>query len=180
MHSATVRNDPLLVASKVLVILVIGVLIFSLVMLGIGIGALLTIGRGEVYDRIAAADAPDFFYWVVIAAFVLLMVAIGLAVRFFEALHRIILSVDRGEPFDPANAARLRNMGWLAVAGQIVFIPLGVIETAVAPYLARLGRTVEGGIGLDPGTLLLILVLFILARVFEHGAGMRQDLEGTV
>ena len=27
---------------------------------------------------------------------------------------------------------------------------------------------------------LLALVLFILARVFRHGAAMREDLEGTV
>lgn len=180
MNAATSRNDPLLVAGKVLVILITVVLVFSLVMLGIGVGALLTVGRGEVFDRIAAADAPEGYYWLVIAAFLLIMLAIGLALRFFKALHQIILSVDRGEPFEPANAARLRSMGWLAVAGQIVFIPLGVIETVLSPYLARLGREIEGGVGLDPGTLLLILVLFILARVFESGTDMRRDLEGTV
>ena len=27
---------------------------------------------------------------------------------------------------------------------------------------------------------LIVLVLFILARVFRHGAAMREDLEGTV
>ena len=28
--------------------------------------------------------------------------------------------------------------------------------------------------------ILLVLILFILARVFRHGAAMREDLEGTV
>ena len=32
----------------------------------------------------------------------------------------------------------------------------------------------------DFGGLILILTLFILARVFRHGAAMREDLEGTV
>ena len=27
---------------------------------------------------------------------------------------------------------------------------------------------------------LLVVILFILARVFRHGAAMREDLEGTV
>ena len=27
---------------------------------------------------------------------------------------------------------------------------------------------------------LMVIVLFILARVFKHGAAMREDLEGTV
>ena len=34
--------------------------------------------------------------------------------------------------------------------------------------------------GFDLTTVLVIVVLFILARVFKHGAQMRDDLEGTV
>ena len=34
--------------------------------------------------------------------------------------------------------------------------------------------------GLDIEGILLALILFILARVFRHGARMRDDLEGTV
>ena len=71
-------------------------------------------------------------------------------------------------------------MGWLAVAGQAVFIPIGAIVTWLTPYLERLGDDVDLDIGLDPGALLLILVLFILARVFERGADLRRDAEGTV
>ena len=34
--------------------------------------------------------------------------------------------------------------------------------------------------GFDMTALLLTVILFILARVFRHGAAMREDLEGTV
>jgi Fe-S cluster assembly ATPase SufC len=34
--------------------------------------------------------------------------------------------------------------------------------------------------GLDMTGILLVIILFILARVFRHGAAMREDLEGTV
>lgn len=173
-------GDLLLTSARVLVILFNIVLIFSLVMIGLGIGALLTVGRGEVFDRIAAAGAPDEAYWLVIAAFVLIMAAIALAVRFFQALHEIIKSVDDGEPFDPANAWRLRRMGWLALAGQCIFVPVGAIAAWLTPYLERLGEQVDFDIGLDPGALLLILVLFILARVFERGTELRSEVEGTV
>jgi hypothetical protein len=37
---------------------------------------------------------------------------------------------------------------------------------------------VEGGV--DFGGIILVLTLFVLARVFKHGAAMREDLEGTV
>ena len=33
--------------------------------------------------------------------------------------------------------------------------------------------------GALPG-ILMVIILFILARVFRHGAAMREDLEGTV
>ena len=39
---------------------------------------------------------------------------------------------------------------------------------------------IDTDFGFDGGGILLILILFILARVFRHGAAMREDLEGTV
>ena len=34
--------------------------------------------------------------------------------------------------------------------------------------------------GLDVSGILLVVILFILARVFRHGTTMREELEGTV
>lgn len=126
------------------------------------------------------ADAPPIAFWIVIGAFAVVAVAIGFAVKFFETLHAIVLSVDRGDPFEPANARRLRRMGWLAVIGQVLMLPLAAMGRWLAPYLDRLGERYAIDFGLDPAALLLILVLFILARVFERGAAMQGDLEGTV
>ena len=173
-------GDPLLTAARVLVILIIAILAILLVALGVGIAVLLTLGRGEVYQRIAAAQAPDAAFWVVIGGFMLVGAAIALAIRFFGELHKIVMSVDKGDPFDPVNARRLRRMGWLGAAGQIVLIPIGAVVAWIAPYLEKLGETVDVDLGIDPAAILLILILFILARVFERGAAMQRDLEGTV
>jgi hypothetical protein len=35
-------------------------------------------------------------------------------------------------------------------------------------------------IGFSGSGLVLMLVLFILSRIFRHGAAMREELEGTV
>jgi hypothetical protein len=74
----------------------------------------------------------------------------------------------------------IRQMGWLWIAGQLMLIPIGGILAWLAPYLEKLGERVDLDLGLHPAALLLILILFILARVFERGAAMQTDLEGTV
>lgn len=174
------QGDPLLVAARILVVFIIVVLVACLVAVGAGIAALLTVGEGELASRIAKSGAPGEAFWVVIGGFALVAIAIGFAAAFFRVLHRIVLSVDHGDPFDPINAARLRQMGWLGMAGQLLLLPLGGILAWLAPYLEKLGERVDLDFGLDPAGILLILILFILARVFRHGTAMQTDLEGTV
>ena len=174
------RGDGLLVAARILVVLITAILIVSMIAVCLGTGALLTVGQHELWERIARADAPDSAFWVVVGAFVIIAVAIGVAVKFFETLGQIVLSVDRGDPFEAANARRLRRMGWLGAIGQVLMLPLTAMANWLAPYLDRLGDGIDIDLGLDPAAILLILILFILARVFERGAAMQTDLEGTV
>ena len=174
------KGDALLVAARILTVLIVVVLILCMVAVGAGIAVLLTVGQAELTSRIASSGAPDEAFWIVITGFALVAVAIGFAAAFFRVLHRIVLSVDHGDPFDPVNAQRLRQMGWLGVAGQLLLVPIGAILAWLAPYLEKLGERVDLDLGLDPAAILLILILFILARVFERGAAMQTDLEGTV
>ena len=48
------------------------------------------------------------------------------------------------------------------------------------PYLEKAGQHVDVDFGIDGESLLLILILFVLARVFREGAAMQAELEGTV
>lgn len=87
---------------------------------------------------------------------------------FLRTLWQIVGSVATGSPFDGASADRLTRMGWLALlltgTSLVQKMALDTSETLFDP----------------PGSLLLALTLFILARVFRQGAAMREDLEGTV
>jgi hypothetical protein len=72
-------------------------------------------------------------------------------------------------------------MGWIALAAQAVAVPLA----AVIIWLAGLvedndGIRLDDDMGFSGGGVILVLVLFILARVFKRGAEMREELEGTV
>jgi hypothetical protein len=93
-------------------------------------------------------------------------------------LRRIIDSAIISDPFVPANALLLRQIGWLVLGiscAQIIF------DLAIRLLLA--------GSGIYPGFNLsnipwlgffATLLIFVLARVFQRGSDMRADLEGTV
>lgn len=168
-------SDPLLTGASVFLAFLIG-LLFATTFVTIGVGAILTVQRDQAYERIAAVGAPASSYGLVVFAFILIVVLFLLMARFLLDLRRIIATVRHGDPFFAENARRLKGMGWLAVAAQLVWLVLVAIARWTAQY-------VEGRSAPDPnlvGGLLLILVLFILARVFRLGAEMRTDLEGTV
>ena len=173
-------GDPLLGAAKVVLVLFTIAVIFGMVMIGIGIAVLLSVGRGEVLTRMAAVDAPQIAYWGVIGAFLMLEGMLYLALRFIRELSGIVGSVGAGEPFDPQNADRLSRMAWITIAAEALALPLAALTAWFKPYLARAGERVDVDFGLDGETILLILILFILARVFREGARMRDELEGTV
>jgi hypothetical protein len=115
------------------------------------------------------------------------MVAVGLGImlpagflfylmmRFMKALRELVLSVREGQPLSAINASRLRLMGWITIATQLLVIAImatGLLGLGSAWDVDTVYDLIEGA--------LMAAVLFILARVFEHGAGMQEELEGTV
>lgn len=176
----TKPKDPLLGAAKVLIVLAQIVMIFGMVMLGIGIGALLTVGRAEIMSEIAKADAPAMTVGLIIAAMLVGMTLLYLGLRFFKELLGIINSVGEGEPFRPENANRLSRMGWITVIAQLAILPVAGLAAWLAPYMDKTDVHTRIDGGLDFGGIMLTLILFILARVFREGARMREELEGTV
>jgi len=176
-----IKRDPLLAIAQVIIALGIVLMIFVAAMTLIGLGVLLTVRRAEIMAEIAAAGAPASVYWAV-AVVLALLIGLFLAVmRFLLELSGIVKSVERGDPFEPENADRLSRMGWIAVAGYSTAIVIGSIAAWIKSVAGEAGNYIDvDDVGLDGGGVLLILVLFILARVFRHGAAMREDLAGTV
>jgi len=87
-------------------------------------------------------------------------------------LLSIVETVRIGDPFTLANARHLDAIAWSVAALEVLRLIVAAIASAVwepgkvqafsfAPWLA-------------------VLLLFVLAGVFAHGARMRADLEGTV
>lgn len=122
----------------------------------------------------AAADIPAKLMF--LRAVALLAIPVGYAVeRLLRALRAILRTVEAGDPFDAANAGRLRTIGWMLLAIQLADL--------VGGAAAALGRHI-GVEGFDwrPSFTgwFAVLVAFVLVRVFAAGAALRDDLDGTV
>ena len=110
---------------------------------------------------------------------VMLAAVLAALFLFFDRMRAIIESVWEGDPFIAPNADRLGAMAWLLLAIQLLAVSIGMVRL----YLANLVNLGDESVGLsiyDMKGLLVVLVLFILARVFRQGTAMRDDLAGTV
>jgi hypothetical protein len=104
----------------------------------------------------------------------LLSVAI---VRFVLArLLTIVETVRAGNPFITANAARLREIAWAVLVLELLHLCVGAIAAGVSTPAVPLNI----GWGFSLTRWLAALLLFVLARVFEQGAGMREELAATI
>ena len=183
----TPKRDPLLTAARLLLMAFIGVL--GVVAAGIVLAIPLVIGfQNRVLVEIAKKGVDTGPEMIGAIALVLAGVAVllAMAIWFLVLLRRIVLSVGDGDPFIPVNAERLSRMGWLVLAGQIASIPVGALVMWIAsviedsPATSQVHADIHSDFGISASSLLLMLVLFILARVFRRGAEMREELEGTV
>ena len=101
----------------------------------------------------------------------------GIAHLLLTHLVAIVASVRAGDPFVAANARRIQALAWWVLALQglhLVVVALVRYASSPAHPFDRIG----GGFSVVPW--LAILLLFVLARVFDHGTRLRADLDGTV
>ena len=111
-----------------------------------------------------------------LSVFALGILALGLIWTIMRKLLAIIASVEDGNPFVQANAVRLKAIGWIMIGLQIIGVPLAIAAGEVAD---RFGES-DTGLDISLNGILAILLVFILAGIFERGAEMREELEGTV
>lgn len=176
----SITRDPLLAIAK-------GLLWFLMASMVIAIGAclvavpLLLFFQNDISVEMAKEMPlvmPQFF-WVVSGILVVAAILCGVLFRIFQLLKRIVGTVGDGDPFVPENARRLTEMAWLSLVVQLLGLPL----SGLGALINRIGEGhthLETMGGISGNGLLLMLILFILARVFRKGAEMRAELEGTV
>jgi hypothetical protein len=93
-----------------------------------------------------------------------------------KRLLAIVETVRAGEPFVAANASRLQAIAWVLLALNILSIVIGTIAKAVSTSAHPLN--LDAGFSINGW--LVVLLTFLLARVFAEGALMREDVEARV
>lgn len=177
-------SDILLLAGKIITVFMQAAMAIGATAIVIALGAI-----AIYHDAIQAemlAD-PDFRGVVFPTLSVIGIMLIGFAIVatlfvFFGRLRAIINTVGEGDPFVPVNAERLSLMAWLMLGVQLLALAATPLALDLIELADDLGEDthIEIGSGFDLSGILLVIILFILARVFRHGAAMREDLEGTV
>lgn len=99
------------------------------------------------------------------------LASLPLAHILFTRLLAIVGTVGSGHPFVTRNAERLRACAWALLGIEAMHLLVGAVVT-FAPL--------PMGWEFSPVGVLAVLLLFVLAQVFDEGARMRDDLEGTV
>lgn len=180
----TRRTDPLLLAGKVLTIIFQGAMALSAAVLALCL-PLILFAPADFIDGFSHGSTVPASSLPAVPLTSLIAVALGMVAAlfvFFGKLRAIIDTVGEGDPFIPENARRLNLMAWLLLATQLLTLPALILAAKVADAAGKL-ETVKLSIANDGFNLtgfLMVLLLFILARVFRIGAALREDLEGTV
>ena len=172
---ATSFPDALVLTRQVLRVLrllnpIVGVLILSLLVARI-------ISETAVMGALGAHPEPGSAMRFLGMRLIMIM-GIGAVSVVHVVLTRLLAIVDSvavGNAFELINAHRLTVIAWAVLGLELLHFAIGVVaamaSTAAAPLDISWGLSV---------TRWLAVLLFVLARVFEQGARMRDDLEGTV
>lgn len=109
-------------------------------------------------------------------ALLLVILMLTFALFVFIRLFVMVRAVADGLPFSHANARFLSQIGWALLAIQLCDVLFGVIarrvEIAFGDQVTTWTPSIAGWLS--------VLLAFVLARIFEQGARMRDELELTV
>ena len=94
----------------------------------------------------------------------------------FSRLLSIVETVGAGDPFVATNASRLQTIAWAVLALEVIRLVIAGIANSVSSPAQPIH--IDWNLSVTPW--LAVLLLFVLARVFEQGARMREELEATV
>lgn len=175
-------HDPLLFAGKAIATGLQGVCGLAAILALLALPVIILASQDMLGGFFDASDLPILEAAPIAYPGVALFMAVSFTALFlfFGRMRAIIATVSEGDPFIPENARRLNAMAWLLLTHEIAAVIIGQLRlygvNAIDP---------DGGHSIDYSPydlngLLMVLVLFILARVFQRGAEMREDLEATV
>jgi hypothetical protein len=167
----------LVVSKRVLWVLLVLNWIFVVAFAAL-LGALLSPIGTHVVGELSRTQGPEAA--ILMVRSMIWLMALGIVAGFavhvlFRRMLAIVATAIAGDPFTSANAQRLRAVGWALLLIQILDLVFGALSVIINAHT-------EGGLGWSPsvGGWISVLMVFVLARVFEQGSRMRDELAMTV
>ena len=107
------------------------------------------------------------------------LVKIFLALVIVFQLRQFLRSIRTDHPFVPANAKRLRSIAWFTLFASFwQFISKFILASQVSAEFPQLDLNLT--LRLDPGPVLILAVILIIAEVFNFGVTMKEEQDLTV
>ena len=168
--------DALALSRKVLRILIVLNLIMGALILALLVASL--VAEGPVMDALGVkrTDGREELILGLRLIAVLGILAVPFAHVVLARLAAIVDTVRIGDPFVAVNADRLMTIAWTLLGLELLHLVVG----AVAGRASSAGQELDIDWNFSVTRWLAVLLCFVLARVFEQGARMREDLAGTV
>ena len=172
----------LLMAATLFCIFIAAVLALALIADILGLAALL--GAPAILHAFSIPLEVEGIPLATILGAAFFLIAGGLICTLFvllavRATTSIVETAMAGDPFVSENAERLKRIGWLLLGVMVVEFLSSTAVAGIAPDNNIAGH-IDGGDGPSLAGCLAVLLIFVLARIFRHGAEMRAELEGTV
>jgi hypothetical protein len=149
-------------------------------LLGAAILVLLLVMPHEqwIMSAFKLTPSPDAqrLIWGLRAVAALGLVTIPINYMILKRLLAMVDSVRMGDPFVATNARRLQRIAWALLVLQLI----GLVIAIIGRLISTPAHPVHFDTSFSVNGWLAVLLTFVLARVFAEGAGMREDLEGTV
>lgn len=152
--------------------LLVANVIFAVFVLALGLASLAA--PDQFLAMLGARDAAPSVLVGLRLDVVIGLLSVPLAYIILTRMISIVDSVRESDPFVAQNAGRLTIMARALLGMEL----LHLVSIAVALGASDGRNQIEWSFSVTGW--LAVLLLFVLARVFDQGARMREDLEGTV
>lgn len=112
---------------------------------------------------------PTLRVWMLLSVPVIWIVHVMLS-----RLLDMVATVRMGDPFVPGNAIRMKTIAWCLLGLQLFHLLCG----AMAATMNAAGSNIDWSFSATGWV--AVVLLFVLARVFEEGTRIRADLEAMI
>jgi hypothetical protein len=169
-------DRPLALSRTVLRLLIKLNLVFGVLVLALFLSTL--IAPSPVMRALGLIPTPDSARLIfgMRGIMVIGILAVPLGHLIYTRLLAIVETVREGDPFLLENAERLKTIAWSIVGLELMHV--GVVLLANGVVVGTEKVDIGDKFSITPW--LTILLLFVLVRVFDQGARMRDELAGTV